>query len=171
VTTLSSLCRWLCAGLLAVTASGATVTSLAAQDSGTPLWAPGPSSIGVGLFRFVGDGESSTRVGAYLYPRANARLTATGRFWDLYNVLEAEARWLRRTSTSPRPFLSASAIWQDHAGKESVGGTLGLGVELYPTRRLAFELTLAWQSLFAETPYSDNQWFRIAAGFSVIPVG
>jgi len=151
--------------------SAAPCTSLAAQESPSAPWTPATSAVGFGFFSIIGDGESSNRLGAYWYPRSPARLMVTSRLWDHYDVVEAEVRWLRHRPDSPRPFLMASAIWQNHVGQESIGGAAGAGVELYLVRSLTLEFTLAWQSLFAEAPYSDNHWFRITAGLSVVLFG
>ena len=145
-----------------------SLSQVAAQTPDVPKWSPPTSSLGLGYYRVVGDGESSDRLGAAWYPSTRYEVLATTSLWNGYDVVEAEFRVLRSSLSTLRPFVSVSGLWQNH-GAESVGGTLGGGIEYYPAPRVILSGTLAWQSLFPLEGQSENQWFRISAGVSIVP--
>lgn len=140
-----------------------------AQSTGEPAWTPARSSLAVGVHQFVGDGESSWRVGIGWYFSPQLRTTVTGRFWDQYDLIEAEGRWIRATEGPVRPFATASGLWQQRPTRRSFGGTVGGGVEFYLMHKVVSEVGLVWQSLFHPPEFNDSHWFRLNAGISFVP--
>jgi hypothetical protein len=146
----------------------ASSSQVAAQTPDVPKWSPPTSSLGLGCYRVAGDGESSYRLGAAWYPSPRYEVLATTSLWNNYDLVEAEFRVLRSSASTVRPFVSVSGLWQNH-GAESLGGTLGGGIEYYAAPRVVLSGTLAWQSLFPLEGQSENQWFRISGGVSIVP--
>lgn len=153
------------ASVLIVAAAGLS-SEAAAQAPAVSHWNP---PISLGYYRVIGNGESSHRVGVAWYPSAPYEVLATTSFWENYDVVEAEFRVLWSSRSTLRPFLSVSGLWQNHSG-DSMGGTLGGGVEYDWAKHIVLSGTLAWQSLFALDGQSGNHWFRVSLGV-VVPVG
>ena len=142
-------------------------TRLVAQ--GTETWTPDAPSMGVGVFGVTGDGESSRRLGLTWHRAPGYDLLLSTRFWGDYTVAEVEVRFTNRRPREVNPYFSVSGLWQEHTSRQSVGATLGGGVEYCPVDRVVFSGTLAWQSLFGVGGPWGNDWFRVTVGLSLVP--
>jgi len=140
---------------------------LVAQEA--EVWTPEAPSMALGVFGVTGDGESSRRVGLTWYRAPGHDVFVSTRFWGDYSVAEVELRFTNRRPRQLNPYFSVSGLWQEHASRQSVGGTLGGGVEYCPIEQVVFTGALVWQSLFGVGGPWGNDWFRVTVGLSLVP--